>query len=152
MAHGKAPEAVSMAPKPHDRTIVMTPLIAMGLAPDRRYHQRSQTRGGSRGVSGYSRLATPLTLLMRVIQHYRRARAWVRHKDIHKGPERDVRWLTDLLPKTFREYQPSIGTRIFCFNYQSAWLGPQLSRNRLENVATRLLDSIQSVRDKVSSA
>ena len=71
--------------------------------------------------------------------------AWVRHKDIHKGPERDVRWLTDLLPKTFRDYQPSISARIFCFNYQSAWLGPQLSRNRLESVATRLLDDIKNM-------
>ncbi|KAF6238425.1 hypothetical protein HO173_003392 [Letharia columbiana] len=70
--------------------------------------------------------------------------AWVRHKDIHYGQDKDVRWLTDLLPKTFRDFQPSISARIFCFNYQSAWLGPQLSRNRLESVATRLLDDMRN--------
>lgn len=78
--------------------------------------------------------------------------AWVRHKDVAAGLEKDVRWLTDLLPQTFRDYQPSISARIFCFNYQSAWLGPQLIRNRLENVATRLLDGIQSMRSKVGPA
>jgi hypothetical protein len=74
--------------------------------------------------------------------------AWVRHKDITSGLEKDVRWLTDLLPQTFRDYQPSISARIFCFNYQSAWLGPQLSKNRLEGVARRLLDDVHN-RDKV---
>lgn len=74
----------------------------------------------------------------------------MRHKDISAGLEKDVRWLTDLLPQTFREYRASISARIFCFNYQSAWLGPELSRNRLEEIATRLLDEIHNVRDKVS--
>lgn len=75
--------------------------------------------------------------------------AWVRHKDNPAGLEKDVRWLTDLLPQTFRDHQPSVNARVFCFNYQSAWLGPQLSRNRLEGVATRLLDDIHNARDKV---
>ena len=67
-----------------------------------------------------------------------------------EGLEKDVRWLTDLLPQTFRDYKTSLCARIFCFNYQSAWLGPQLSRNRLESLAVRLLDEIHNVRDKVS--
>ena len=75
--------------------------------------------------------------------------AWVRHKDTSAGLEEDVRWLTDLLPQTLRDYRISISARTFCFNYQSAWLGPQLSRNRLENVAVRLLDDIHNVKDKV---
>ena len=75
--------------------------------------------------------------------------AWVRHKDQSAGLENDVRWLTDLLPQTFRNYKPSLSARIFCFNYQSAWLGPQLSKNRLEGLAVRLLDDIHNARDKV---
>lgn len=75
--------------------------------------------------------------------------AWVRHKDTSAGLQKDVRWLTDLLPQTFREYRPSISARVFCFNYQSAWLGPRLSKNRLEDLATRLLDDIHHVRHKV---
>ncbi|KAL9065770.1 MAG: hypothetical protein Q9161_007995 [Pseudevernia consocians] len=74
--------------------------------------------------------------------------AWVRHKDVAAGLQKDVRWLTDLLPQTFRDYKTSISARVFCFNYQSAWLGPQLSRNRLEGLAKRLLDDIHNVRDK----
>ena len=73
----------------------------------------------------------------------------MRHKDNTVGLEKDVRWLTDLLPQTFRDHQPSINARVFCFNYQSAWLGPQLSRNRLESLATRLLDDFHNARDKV---
>lgn len=73
----------------------------------------------------------------------------MRHKDIAAGLEEDVRWLTDLLPQTFRDHQPSISARIFCYNYQSAWLGPHLSRNRLEGLAVRLLDDIHNARDKV---
>lgn len=74
----------------------------------------------------------------------------MRHKNLSEGREKDVQWLTDLLPQTFREYRTRISARIFCFNYQSAWLGPQLSRNRLEEIAIRLLDEIHNVRDKVS--
>ena len=73
----------------------------------------------------------------------------MRHKDERAGLEKDVRWLTDLLPQTFRDYDPCLSARIFCFNYQSTWLGPQLSRNRLENLAVRLLDDFDNVRDKV---
>ena len=75
--------------------------------------------------------------------------AWVRHKDTSAGLEEDVRWLTDLLPQTLRDYRISISARIFCFNYHSAWFGSQLSRNRLEKVAVKLLDDIHNVRDKV---
>jgi len=76
----------------------------------------------------------------------------VRHKDPSIGIEADVRWLTDLLPQTLREHRPSIRARIFCFNYQSAWLGPTLTKNRLESIAGRMLDDIHHMRKKVSSA
>lgn len=74
----------------------------------------------------------------------------MRHKNTTAGPDKDVRWLTDLLPQTFRDFEPSISARIFCFNYQSVWLGPQLSRNRLEGLAGRLLDDVHNGRGKVS--
>ena len=77
--------------------------------------------------------------------------AWVRHQDHSVGLETDVRWLEDLLPQTFREYKPNVYARIFCFNYQSVWLGSQLSRNRLDGIARRLLDDIHNARDKVSA-
>jgi len=60
-----------------------------------------------------------------------------------------VRWLTDLLPLTLQEYQPCIYARIFCYNYQSAWLGRTLSKNRLETVAGGLLDGIYHLRLQV---
>src|SRR4051812_35855388 len=75
--------------------------------------------------------------------------AWVRHRNATEGIHHDVRWLTDLLPQTLREYQPSIRARIFCYNYQSAWLGKSLSKNRLETVAAGLLDAIYHVRLQV---
>lgn len=77
--------------------------------------------------------------------------AWVRHKVPKDGKEVDVRWLTDLLPETLQDYTPSIRARIFCFNYQSAWLGSKLTKNRLENIAVRLLDDIHHIRIKVDS-
>ena len=75
--------------------------------------------------------------------------AWVRHKNISAGLEEDVHWLKDLLPQTLRDYKTSLSARIFCFNYQSSCFGPQLSRNRLEGLAGRLLDDIHNVREKV---
>jgi hypothetical protein len=75
--------------------------------------------------------------------------AWVRHKATTPGLEKDVHWLKDLLPQTFQNHQPSIYARIFCFNYQSAWLGGQLSKNRLENIAGRLLDDLYHTKIKV---
>lgn len=56
----------------------------------------------------------------------------------------DVRWLTDLLPETLKNHQPCICARIFCFNYQSAWLGKITSKNRLDDIAQRLLDDVKS--------
>jgi len=78
--------------------------------------------------------------------------AWVRHRDEAKNIKADVRWLVDLLPETLRAEEPRILPRIFCFNYQSAWLGSCLSKNRLENVAERLLDELYHARLKVSHA
>jgi len=78
--------------------------------------------------------------------------AWLRHRDEAKNIEADVRWLIDLLPETLRAEEPRILPRIFCFNYQSAWLGSRLSKNRLENVAERLLDELYHTRMKVSQA
>lgn len=75
--------------------------------------------------------------------------AWVRHKAKTPELEKDVHWLRDLLPQTFRSHQPSIHARIFCFNYQSAWLGGQLSKNRLEGIAGRLLDDVHHMKIKV---
>ena len=75
--------------------------------------------------------------------------AWVRHKTTSGGPDEDVRWLTDLLPQTLREYKISIRARIFCYNYQSAWLGSHLTKNRLEGLAERLIDDIHNAREKV---
>src|SRR5271155_3102412 len=77
--------------------------------------------------------------------------AWVRHGVPKDGTVVDVRWLTDLLPKTLRDYRPSMRARIFCFNYQSAWLGPKLTKNRLEIIAGRLLDDIHHMRIKVDN-
>jgi len=78
--------------------------------------------------------------------------AWVRHKELAKGIESDVNWLTDLLPQTLREHQPTIQARIFCFNYQSAWLGRKTPKNRLESIAGKLLDDIHLMRTQVCSA
>lgn len=75
--------------------------------------------------------------------------AWVRRTENAKGVNVEVTWLTDLLPQTLQAHQPSIYTRIFCFNYQSAWLGPKLSRNRLANLGRRLLDDIHHTKIKV---
>lgn len=75
--------------------------------------------------------------------------AWVRHKDATLGLKDDVCWLTDLLPYTLRSASPCILARIFTFNYQSAWLGKNLTDNRLENVAARLLNAIHNYRQNV---
>jgi len=76
----------------------------------------------------------------------------VRHKDPSIGIQTDVRWLTDLLPHTLRDHRPSIRARIFCFNYQSAWLGTTLTKNRLETIARRMMDDIHHMKLKVGSA
>lgn len=68
--------------------------------------------------------------------------AWVRYKN-EKERLDPVNWLIDLLPHTLRNEKPSIYVRVFCFNYQSAWIGTKTSKNRLETVADGLLDGIK---------
>lgn len=70
--------------------------------------------------------------------------AWLNKEQLNQGRSTDVRWLPDLLPQTLKNHQPSVYARIFCFNYQSAWLGKTTSKNWLNNIAQRLLDDLNS--------
>lgn len=75
--------------------------------------------------------------------------AWLRKKDASNHLNKDVNWLTDLLPDTLRKGNPSVRARIFCYNYDSKWLGPDLSKERLTNIANNMIDAIDRERREV---
>jgi len=60
--------------------------------------------------------------------------AWVK-----KLGDKRVNWLKDLLPKTFASAVPRIHARIFCYNYDTRWLGAETCTQRLTILAEKLL-------------
>jgi hypothetical protein len=75
--------------------------------------------------------------------------AWLRKKDASIQLENDVNWLKDLLPATLRARNPGVLARVFCYNYDSRWLGKDLAKRRLADIANRLLDAIDGETRKV---
>lgn len=76
--------------------------------------------------------------------------AWLHKKDPAKGIINDVNWLKDLLPETLQASKSPIQPRIFCFNYDSRWLGGEVSKQRIMAFANQLLDATQVARNQVS--
>lgn len=67
------------------------------------------------------------------------------------GLTKDVNWLTDLLPDTLRSSEPAVLAKIFCYNYESKWLGENTSSQRLTSIAEKFLNEIYYQRSQVST-
>lgn len=61
--------------------------------------------------------------------------AWVRKKRPEEGQFEDVNWLEILLPQSIP------ASRIRCFNYDSRWVGNNLPKQTLVDIARQLLDA-----------
>ena len=70
--------------------------------------------------------------------------AWFRKLDDNaRHSHEGVNWLEELLPNTLEANSPRILARILCFRYDSGWFGKKLTRNRLSDLARKLLDSLE---------
>jgi len=68
--------------------------------------------------------------------------AWLKKKDLPRGITKDVNWLKSLLPVTLRSATPAVRARIFCFNYDSRWLGRDTCTNTLTTTSDGLVDAL----------
>ena len=68
--------------------------------------------------------------------------AWLKKKDERRGITQDVNWLKSLLPLTLRSATPAVRARIFCYNYDSRWLGKDTCTNTLTTISDGLVDAL----------
>jgi len=68
--------------------------------------------------------------------------AWLQKKDEPRGITQKVNWLKSLLPVTLRSANPAVRARIFCYNYDSRWLGKDTCTNTLTTISDGLVDAL----------
>jgi len=67
---------------------------------------------------------------------------------VKKLEDKRVNWLKDILPLTFSAAAPRIHARIFCYNYDTRWLGTETCTQRLTTLANNLLDGWSQLNPK----
>jgi len=65
---------------------------------------------------------------------------------VKKVEDKRVNWLKDLLPKTFATAYPRIHAKIFCYNYDTRWLGTETCSQRVTTLAGNLLEAWSQLR------
>lgn len=78
------------------------------------------------------------------------AKSWIWRAKSHVPVDEGKNWLCDLLPVTLKQMNPAATVRVFCFNYNSQWLGQKTYKTRLQNIATNLLKAVDEDRRSVS--